>query len=71
MPRKISLTEYLQSHTQRDLAIALNISDMAVSRMVRSDREIYLEFEIDQAGEPVLKAWEKRAVPARKPAAEA
>jgi len=60
---KVTIQDYmkLKGLTQRDIARALGISDMAVSSMVRSDREIYLELGPDGN----LSAWEKRRIPAR------
>jgi len=59
---KVTLTEYAEDKSQAMVARELGVSRAAVSQMLDSGREIYVE--TDQAGSVI--AWEKRQIPARR-----
>lgn len=58
----LSLSEYADNKTQSEVGRAIGVSRAAVSQMLSSDREIYVE--IEHSGE--ARAWEKRYIPARR-----
>lgn len=59
---KVTLTEYSRDKSQAAVAKQLGVSRAAISQMLESDREIYIEVD----GEGNVTAWEKRSIPARR-----
>ena len=62
---KITLAEFSRERSAAEIARSLGVSRSAISQMLDSDREIYVE--VDDGGDFV--AWEKRTIPARKKSA--
>ncbi len=58
--RKVSLGAWLKDHTQNDTALALGMTQGALSQMIRNKREIWI-LEDDRGG---ITAKEVRSVPA-------
>lgn len=63
--KRVTLSEYCAQNSQTRVAEVLGVSRAAVSQMLESDREIYLDIVESDSGDEVV-AWEKRPIPARR-----
>lgn len=60
---KTSLAKFAETRSHAEIAQLLGVTRAAISQMLESNREIYIER--DGAGN--CSAWEKRPIPARRP----
>jgi predicted transcriptional regulator len=58
----VTLTQYAKGKSQAEIARELEVSRAAVSQMLDSEREIYVD--VDRRGG--ISVWEKRSIPARR-----